>query len=339
MNTIARLPLMIVSLVLSMLLWVYVQVQENPPKTPPPFYVLDIQLRHLPTDLQVVSPPEQIKVFPQGADDERARIDEKDLTAFIDLSNARVPAAVVSSAQYYPVHLVVRGDYAVTWQPRSPVARVVIQRKKTKQVPVKVQPYGALPIPDALYLPESTFTEPATVNVTGPESDVEGVISARATLDLARTESGKGYWSDIELLQTGDRPAPSTVAVEPRRVLVHPAIAIGLQNRTAHVQPTFVNQPAVGYGLSKVEVNPPDVLLRGRAETLGTLSFVRGQPIDLTGLKSTTNFVLVPDLPQDVTVVSQTPINVRVTISPTGPPVTTPPVVPGAKTGKRRAGG
>jgi YbbR domain-containing protein len=326
MSTMARIPLLILSFVLSILLWVYVQVQENPTKQPKTSYTLNVEVRNLPASMEVVKPPDPIRVFPVGKREEIARIDEADLSAYVDLSTAQ------SGTGTFPVHLVVGGDYDVKWDPPSSARKVAItvERTTTKAIPVRVQISGSLSNPDYMYLPDSTYVEPPTLLIKGPASSVDRVLYARAILDLTNVSPNKTYQSEVELLEDLDRPAQGSVHIAmddtspadakssaaraPTIVTIHPAIAVGLETRSLHIQPTYRGLPAPGHIVKQIQVTPEDVQVRGRPPTLSSMSVLRTEDVDISGLKETKVFTVTPRLPQDTLVTSPQVITVRVVI-------------------------
>lgn len=317
------------SFTLSIWLWLYVQVQDNPRSKAPTSYLVKVDLLNVPTDI-VPSDPGTIRFFPKGLAEDLSDIKNEDLSAYVDLSGARPDA----KTQRFPVRLVVKGHDAVSWNPSKPVAVMTIQRKLTKMIDVKVQPSGDLENPDHLYLPKSTFTEPGKIEVSGPEADVLDVSSARAILDLSRVGPGKTQESDLELLRDDDLPAPSTVKSETTKVTIHPGIAVGLDFVRLPVIARYTGKPAPGFVVKQVVVVPADVQVRGRPEDLRSLTHLEMDPsIDVSGFTESRTFTLTPRLPvQGVALVGQPTITAKVIIEP-APKAPIPPNNP------RRRGG
>ncbi|HVT11449.1 MAG TPA: CdaR family protein [Fimbriimonadaceae bacterium] len=323
MNTIARIPLVIISFLLSVALWLYVQVTEFPDKPPQTSYTVPVQVFGLPDKMQIVVPPDPVKIFPVGSPDDWDRVTEDDITARVNLRNAQ------TGEQNYPVQISIAGDHpGIRWEPKWPdlTVRIVVDNRTHKEIPVRVQVSHELP-PNLgyWYLPDSTFTEPATITISGPEADVKRVKYARTVLDLEQVTPGGAYTRTLELLEDGDRPAPSTVTYSPKTVLVRPALAVGSEVRDVLVQPHYKGQPAPGYMVKSFEVNPNMVEVRGRPEALAAFSILPTKEIDLGGLKATESFLLTPELPQDVVLASPQPITVKVVVEAVAPPAATKP--------------
>ncbi|MFI5385584.1 MAG: hypothetical protein ACHQ50_05620, partial [Fimbriimonadales bacterium] len=165
MNPIAKAGYVIVSFLMSLILWLYVQEQVSPTKPPPSSYRVPITLRNLPAEYVPPQQPDDIEVFPQGSIEERSRISKTDLSAFVDLSHP------VKGPHIYPVHLDVKGDPKVRWEPQPLQTQINVQPRASKRIPVHVQTYGSLTDSGFLYVPRLTVTDPPMVTVIGPESD------------------------------------------------------------------------------------------------------------------------------------------------------------------------
>lgn len=337
MNQVPRALLIVLSFVLTLILWVYVQVQEHPYSPPPKIYDVPVTLEHQPDALVVVSYPATIRVRPNGPLDERERIQLDTLKALIDLKNASAGTFSYSVTLKYPTDLAVKFDYA-------PQARVKLERRVTKLIAIRVQTSGQLPNQDYLYLPESTYTEPPSVSITGPESDVERVElggSADVLLDLNQVDRpGRAYRLDVYLLEDQDRSAAGTVSFEPKSVVVRPAMAVGLSTRTLHVIPKFKGLPPIGFSLKSVQVTPENVAVRGESARINGLQYVVLKEIDLNAVKESKSFPADLQLPPGVVVPpSQTPITVSVEIETSKGLVAVPPNDVKARRPKRRLRG
>jgi YbbR domain-containing protein len=324
----------LLSFALSMWLWLYVQAQEFPTDKIPTFFTVKIELRNVPDDI-VPADPGSLRFFPRGMPDDIRLVKPEDLSAYVDLSGAR-PDPGDNTRKSFPVHLVVNGHDSVTWGPPKPSVTLRIQAKLTKRIKVRVQPSGELPNPDHIFLPLSTYTEPAEIEVSGPESDVRDVDSARVILNLAGVApGGPAPEGEIEILQGDDRPAPSTVLCDVRKVAIHPGIGVGLEFVRLPVRVNYNGTPAPGFVVKQVIVTPADVQVRGRSGDLRGLTHLEMDPdIDIAGLKESTTFTLTPRLPQQgVALVGQPTITAKFVIEPAPKaPATTP------NTTRRRGG-
>ena len=102
------------------------------------------------------------------------------------------------------------------------------------------------------------------------------------------------------------------------------------QYKEVGVRVTTQGQPAPGYALQPLEVNPPTATLVGDSASLTSVDYVPTAPIDLTGISSNTvrNVVLQPPAGTLLLQTGQTvTVTVRVTVLQINQTVRVPPSV------------
>ena len=118
----------------------------------------------------------------------------------------------------------------------------------------------------------------------------------------------------------------------PQSVTVQVPITQQTLYKEVGIRPVTQGQPAAGYALQPVEVNPPTTTLVGDAASLEAVNLVDTAPIDINGISTTIvrNVALSPPtrtlLLQDGQTVT---ITIRVTTLPVSQIVRVPPSVTG----------
>jgi YbbR domain-containing protein len=322
MNLVAKIPLIIVSFILSLVLWVYVQVQERPDNGVSTYIQVPVVPVNLPDGYIILNKPPSFKVLPQGAEEEIRKINPEDLTAEIDLAKAQPGTAI------YPIRLRTTRNYNVTWDPKSGTAAVTVDiLVQNVRKPVIIRASQQLRDPSREYVPQNTTTDPEFVYVAGPRSLVEKVKQAQAILDLRTVSNGTSILSsELELVdENGNQVTGSLLSFAPRQVQISPALTIASESKQLIVQPTFKGTPAFGYRVKRVDVTPNQIEVRGRTEALQTIGAVPTEPIDITNITRTTSVTVKPVVPGQLAVVGSPQIVVLVIIEPVPTPPTIPP--------------
>jgi len=123
-----------------------------------------------------------------------------------------------------------------------------------------------------------------TVNIRGHESVLGSLKPAdvRVMVDLANGKKGEAsYYFD-----TTDVKIPANVKIlriDPTYVRVTLDESL---SRDIEIKPYVVGQPAKGYEIYKITVNPPVVVVEGPKTEMARLSILRTEPLDITGLDS-----------------------------------------------------
>jgi YbbR domain-containing protein len=170
------------------------------------------------------------------------------------------------------------------------------------------------PVPDGLTL-GTTTVDPPTVTISGAQSLVSGVVSARA--DVIIQPTGIDVDEDVRLVpidQQGNALRPLEVTPPTARVKIQ--VSSDSQTRTLPVNPIITGTPAAGFEIESVTVDPPVVLVAGDADTLAQLSSVDTAPIPMTGVSEDEKVTTSLALPSGVVEVGDETISVTITIRP-----------------------
>jgi YbbR domain-containing protein len=253
--------------------------------------------------LTSIDPVTQIRYFaPSGT-----RPLSSDFEASIDLSGVQ-PG---SGPQRVPVqvHSVDTRIRIVGVQPDHVTVNLDIVDRKTVSVVVE-----HAPAPEGLELGDES-AEPDTVEVFGPASVIERVVAARASVIIQ--ESGIDVDQDIELVPIDELgEAVAMVDVEPRSSHVVIPVFSDRETRTLPINPIVTGDPAAGFEIATVTVDPPVMLVEGDADQLSELIRVDTDQIPMTGVSSDRTVNVGLDLPIGVLAVGGEGVRVTITLRP-----------------------
>jgi YbbR domain-containing protein len=197
-------------------------------------------------------------------------------SASADLS--RLEATPGGPPQEVPINLIAldKEIQIVDFQPQT--VQVQLDPVATKTMPVTVV-LGA--VPDGLNLSPAQ-TDPSTVTVSGGSSRVDQVSSvvARVSIDASALNIDRVF-DLVPVDATGNR-VPN-IELDPERARVRIAVARELANRTLPVVPQVVGQPALGYRIASVTVEPLVVTVSGEEAIVTQLDNAPTEPIDVAG--------------------------------------------------------
>ena len=253
--------------------------------------------------LTSIDPVTEIRYFaPPGT-----RLLSSDFEASIDLSGIqpgsgpqRVPVRVVSTDTRIRI---------VGVQPAE--VTVNLDRIDRKQVGVVIEHD---PAPNGLELGDES-AEPDTVEVFGPASVVERVVAARASVIIQ--ESGIDVDQDVELVPVDELgEAVPQVNLEPRTSRIIIPVFSDRETRTLPINPVVTGDPAAGFEIASVTVEPPVMLVEGDADQLAELVSVDTHQIPMTGVSSDRTVTVGLDLATGVLAVGDDQVRVTIAIRP-----------------------
>ena len=297
------------SVVLAFGLWIFVTDTENPTQTrvlPIDIPVLPI---NVPDDVAIASSIAPVRLRITVAEDVFESLTAGDFEADVDLDgltvgNYELPVNVRA--------LTSRGGLRID-EPLPDIVSVELAQLTGKTVPVQIDVTGS-PAPGFTIGPAVPDSD--TVLVTGSQEEVDSVSQVTATIDVtARTGSVD---QAVRLSPRNDRGfVVQRVNLEPPVIGVTIEIEQERFSRSVVVTAVLAGEPATGYNVVSVNVDPPTVTVRGTESFITGTDSIDTQPVGISGADETVVRSVSLDIPSGVEVTGGVPIvTVTVTIGP-----------------------
>ncbi len=195
----------------------------------------------------------------------------------------------------------------------SEPAAVFVELDTLKQitVPVVIE-RGTVPVGLEIGVTE---VSPETVVVSGPTSIVDSVVAARG--DIVIQPSGLDIDQDVRLIavdQVGAAVTPIQITPNSARVTI--PVFSDRQSRSLPVKPLISGDPAAGFEIASVTVDPSVVTVEGDIDQLAALTSVETEAVSVTGLSGPRTFSTTLVLPTGVVAIGSDSIDVTVTVRP-----------------------
>ncbi len=252
----------LLALALSTTLWMFITTEQNPPRTGVFPIRIPVRAVNAAPDVEVLGPLETVLLRITAPTDQWADLSDRSFQAIVDVSNHReseatLPVQVEAADSRVRILDVIPGDI-----------RVQFDAAKSQRVPVKV---NVLRAPPAGFSYEDPKIDPVMVTIHGPERLVSLVDTAVADVDLSAARSN--VRQSFTLAARTSRGTDITgVRIEPANVQLDIAITRHIDYVSLAVVPDVRGNPAAGYWVSKVRVEPPVVAAAGPQDVLATLS-------------------------------------------------------------------
>src|SRR5581483_4810244 len=192
---------------------------------------------------------------------------------------------------------------------------VQVRLEKIRNVPmvVRVRILDEAPLGYETKTPEVT---PPQITVTGPQGDVDQVNDATVEVAL------RGAKTDVDrdapvILHDAQGNQIQNLRVDPSTVKVHIPIEQRVGYKDTAVKATIHGNPASGYWVSDISVDPATVTLVGAPEALNQVGgFVETEVVDVTGAQENITRRVHLTLPNGVSVLNANDVMLRVSIEP-----------------------
>lgn len=295
-NFFRNLGSLILSLILATLVWIAAVREQNPPREAD--YPQNVPIQVIPPAPGLVTTdrlPETVRLRLLAPESNWATLTPSKFKAVLDLSKLveglnEVPIQVgISDPQVKIVEQNPR-DVGVNVQPEQTIALTVTT------VVMDEPPLG--------YVNRPPTATPITVTVTGPATLIGQVDKAVSEIFIRNAKETINRSTDVTI-RSRDEQVINGLKVEPAKIQITLPIEQRFGYKDVSVSAVISGQPAPGYWVSNILVNPPRLTVVGNPQVLGSIpGFIETTPINVS--KATAAIVQsVPlNLPDGVTVVS-----------------------------------
>jgi YbbR domain-containing protein len=299
-------PLKLAAVVLATLLYGVFVITQDSRQIP---VNVRIEADNQPRDLVLVSNLGDIRGIRYLAPEDVGEVNEQDFKATVDLSSVTPrTGSVVLGVTVRPIDSRIR---VISWEPRQ--ISVTIDRKIARaNIPVEVVRDGT--VPTGLDVRQPQLDDQA-VEVSGASADVDQVDHVEAHVQIEPT--GLDIDRQVDLIPVDAQGATlQQVDVEPSSTRVRIAVIENGQTRSVKVAPTITGEPAPGFEIKDVHVDPVVVTIEGDGEQLASITSAETAAISLAGATEDITRIVDLALPTGVLPVGSGQVRVSVTLRP-----------------------
>lgn len=302
----------IVALALSLVAWVSVTIQTNPPLT---INVTDVPLNVIPPSPDVVlisTLPETVAVEVQAPEDRIEALTLDNINAQVDLSE------LPSGSYQVPVEVAITDERVQIVSIAPPAVSVILENYVQRELEVFIEILGDNLLPLGYELGEYSAT-PEYVSIQGADSVVAQVAQAKTAVDVSGRTEDFQVVTPIDLLdQEGD--IDDDLVPSPQQVVIDVIIIQTFSTREIAIQAVWdASTLDTDYTITGAVVNPSVVTLTGQQRALEAAGdYLQTATIDLTNIRSEFSEQVPLIIPEGVTAVDKDGnrlLNVFVTIT------------------------
>jgi YbbR domain-containing protein len=290
--TMRRTPgLLVLSIALGVAVWIFVTEEENPTRAGLFPSQIPVTFVNVGEELAVANDLGAVDVRIEAPEDRWDGLSTANFEASVDLSG------LTAREQNVPVRVEVggvRGVRILSVEP--PTISVNLEEVVSRIIPVEPRLLGALP---RGFEAEQAVPERLTVEISGPESLVGLVQSAVAEINVAGLTVG--FEQSVELVPRGEGDGEIRgLTVQPPSVSVSVAVRQTVVTKTLPLTVDLLGEPAAGYRVTGVAVQPGVAEIEGPIEALQELEELPLGLVRLDGANEDIRLALAPELPEGV---------------------------------------
>lgn len=310
-SLISNIATLILSFVLAFIIWV-IAVRANDPITTKSFQLEITEQGILPEEGLITKDDRLVRITVEGPESQLSPLTAQDFIAYIDLSQATF--GISDTPIFIEKNVDDPLDQIKTVFQEPQETEIEIEQIVSKQIPVVVKVQGNAA---RGHEPGAPVSDPPTIQITGAERQVNRIDEARiniflddARADVVRVRQATYYGSDSEVISIGNLDA----SVSQVRVTVPIAEIEGVAEKPVIVN--WAGNPATGYRLLGVSVEPNSLLVTGAPTVLQELRSISTEEIDISGLNESITQRVTLDLPEGVVLDEVQPVLITVEVEP-----------------------
>jgi YbbR domain-containing protein len=279
----------LIAFFLALTLWLYVNSNQRTSVQDVTRTITDIPLeyRNLDERLELMDVPSRINIVLRGAEDRVYTILPNDLVVFVNLQGLGE-----GEHRLTPTAILPRGVRVESFNPQQVTVvleEVIMQQRQVSVTMTGEQAEG--------WVVDEPKAEPDQVFVRGPRSVLDRVFEVRAEVEINGSNSNIVTEVPVKAVDLFGREVDGAV-VNPDFVQV--VVNIFLLQKEVPVNVPLEGEPAEGYRVTDVKVEPATVTITGLEKDVQAVNAMRTETVDVTGASA--NLVMELELvsPEEV---------------------------------------
>jgi YbbR domain-containing protein len=307
---------------LAVLLYFVALSETNPFDQRETAFAVQVQVVNVPPGLVVTAPQQSVRLWVTAPQNVFTRLQPENFTAQVDATGAAAGDNLrpITATSTDPEVRSLSGD---------PATMVLhLEEVRDQVIPVRVNPQGQAA---QGYTVATPSVDPPRITVTGATSLVGRASEAVVDVNIDHvTVSVNGAFTPRIVDDRGNDLKDLNLRASPQSVTVQVPISQQTLYKEVGIRPNVQGEPAPGYALQPVAVNPPTTTLVGDSASLEAVNLVDTAPLDITGISSTVVRSVALSPPQRTFLLQDgqtVTVTVRVTTLPVTQTVRIPPSV------------
>jgi YbbR domain-containing protein len=277
--------------VLSVSLWIYVTVQDNP--TVEQLYEVSIDYVNLSENFALSDKTETVKVRVSGSSSVINNLTASDINVYADLSSAVLGQYTVKLNFDLPnsVQFVSSDKSEVT---------LLIKELQQVQKPVMVEYVGSTPANGYMLLDPTV--SPNEIVLSGPEDKLALIDKVYVSVDLSETDTTYRATLPVNVVDSSGNSLLYWVTPQPALLDVLVPVVSEQPSKVAPISVTLSGEPADGYVVSRIVIDPSVTTVYGVQSVLDKVDYVYTSAVNIKDATS--------NVTQEVTLLNLDGVNV-----------------------------
>lgn len=262
----------IISIVLALLLWLYVNHQENP--VTEQIFTVPLEVRGLETKLTISDRPSYVKVRLSGQQRYLDELTTRDLEAFLEMSDLEI------GQHSLEVHVSVPDNTQLV-SVTPGIVNLNVEMLATAQYPVNISFRDSTP--GIGYLALKPVVTPTQVLLSGPEDKLKEVKQVYVEVDLGDLTFNYHQKLPVKVEDQNGDLLLEWITATPSHVDVLIPVVPEIPLKTVPVKTSTSGSPGDGFAINRIVVEPEIMSILGEQSLLNDIEAISTDPVDIEG--------------------------------------------------------
>lgn len=295
-------PIKLVSLIFSISLWFYVVQGTNPIRTRE-FNNIPVTIKNEDTlDLSIVTPQNPTVSFRvKGRRNTLNNLRRTDIEVVADMNGVAGTTASVELFYHVPddVSIIERSHSAIVF---------TLDKEITVEKRIEINRIGEIPSKDLEIFSIDLSTD--NISVTGYSMKIDRIKKVVVDVDLDDISKDTILTGKLKILDEDNK-----IMEEFKLSNTEVKMNINLkETKNVLIKPVIINEPE-GFNVDNIHLNIDKIKIQGPSRIINTITEISTEPIDIKGIKATTSFDANLVVPEEVFLVNNDDIQVKVILS------------------------
>ena len=293
----------ICSVLAALLIWGFVIISQNPQADT--LFTVPLETRNLSSELALVDAADQVQVRVQGSSADLGKLNSSSISAYVDLSGVTAGRTSAEVKVSLP-----RGVQLVSVSPRT--VEVTLEAVTSATFTLEAEVIG---LPAEGFALLDAVTTPGEITVSGAREYLDRVAKVSVRTDVTGIDANFDKKLQVQVFDERGVNITDHLTVEPSFAEVMIPVVSDLPEKTVAVEASIVGEPAEGYEVKRIIVEPSTVRAFGELSAISSLYYLETEPVNISDMRAPYS-TKVKVIHSDNVTVSQETVTVVVQIDP-----------------------
>lgn len=263
----------LLAVILAVIVWLYVIGEQNP--TGHAVIRVPLEAVNLREDLVVAESPTNVQVRVEGRRVVVESLLPRDIHAAVDLQNAQTGENVVQVQVEAP-----EGINIIDVNP--PEVTIKVEKIEQNQLPVQVVLVGS---PAGGYRALEPVIVPTHVLIAGSAGVLKNIGRAHVEVNIDQASGNYLAHLPVKLTNKEGQPLQKWYDITPPVIEVFVPVVRDMPSKTLPIRPQLVGEPAQGYTIKRIIVQPEIVEVFASYNELAEIDYISTGPVNISGAR------------------------------------------------------